>query len=102
MKSDFEHYFKEELFAPVEDGFEKCKKPVIAAVNGKTLGGGFELALLADIIVCTENAYFALPEVNLGLIPGMGGTQRLTKIIGPKLANRMIFTGEGFSGKRAA
>ena len=85
----------------MEEGFRNCHKPVIAAVDGKALGGGFELALLSDIIVCSEKAYFALPEINLGLIPGIGGTQRLGKILRNKLTMRMVLTGEGISGERA-
>ena len=75
---------------------------MIAAINGKALGGGCELALYSDIILCTEKAYFALPEINLGLMPGIGGTQRLAKIIGEKKALRYILTGEGFDGKKAS
>lgn len=75
------------------EAFNKIRKPVIAAVNGKALGGGFELALLCDIIVASEKAYFGLPEVNLGLMPGIGGTQKFTKIVGEKKAMRHILTG---------
>ncbi len=70
-------------------------------MNGKALGGGFELALLSDIVIASENAYFALPEVNLGLMPGIGGTQRLAKLIGEKLAMRYILSGDGFDGTKA-
>lgn len=69
------------------------KIPVVAAVNGFALGGGFELALACDFIVCSENAKFGLPEVSLGLIPGFGGTQRLTSAVGIRKARELIFTG---------
>ena len=74
---------------------------MVAVVEGKALGGGFELALLTDIIVCSENAGFALPEITLGLIPGIGGTQFLTRIVGPKVASKMIFTGEPINAVEA-
>ncbi len=85
----------------MESAFKNTKKPTIAAVNGKAFGGGFELALLCDIVIASDKAYFGLPEINLGLMPGIGGTQRLAKLIGEKLAMRHILTGEGFDGKRA-
>lgn len=74
--------------------FKGIRKPIISVVEGKALGGGFELALLCDIIVCSDKAQFALPEINLGLIPGMGGTQKLARIVGEKVAMRMILSGE--------
>ena len=69
-------------------------KPMIAAVDGFALGGGFELALMADIMVLGQSAKLGLPETNLGLIPGAGGTQRLLALAGRARASRMILTGE--------
>ena len=73
---------------------EKLKIPVIAAVNGFALGGGLELALACDFIFASEKAQFGLPEVTLGLIPGFGGTVRLSKVLGPAQAKEWIFTGK--------
>lgn len=72
---------------------EELRFPVIAAVNGFALGGGFEMALACDFILCSENAVLGLPETSLGLVPGFGGTQRLPKIIGRNRAKEMIYTG---------
>lgn len=71
---------------------ENCPVPVIAAVGGYALGGGLEMALSCDFILATQNAIFGLPEVSLGLIPGFGGTQRLSKIIGRNKAKELIYT----------
>jgi enoyl-CoA hydratase/carnithine racemase len=76
-------------------------QPVIAGVKGFALGGGFELALLADLIIAGENAQFGLPEVRVGLIPGNGGTQKLPRIVGKNRAKELIFTGKRISAREA-
>ena len=79
----------------------RLARPVIAAVNGYALGGGFEIALACDVIVAAENAKFGLPEAKLALLPGGGGTQRLTRLVGPQVAKRLIFSGEMIDAQRA-
>lgn len=80
---------------------ENSSKPVIAAVNGYALGGGFELMLACDLCVAASHAKFGLPETGLGIMPGAGGTQRLPRIIGVRRAKEMVFTGKMMTADEA-
>ncbi len=80
---------------------DEFSKPLIMAVNGYAFGAGFELALHADIVLCGDNAQFALPEITLGMLPGAGGTQRLARLVGQQLTMRWAMTGTPISAQTA-
>jgi enoyl-CoA hydratase/carnithine racemase len=84
------------------DMLRQAPKPIVAAVRGMALGGGLELALLCDLMVCGENARIALPETGIGVVPGAGGTQRLIALCGRAIATDMILTGRELTGLEAA
>ena len=84
------------------DGFQACSKPIIAAINGYCLGAGLELALACDIRIGATIAKFGLPEIKLGILPGGGGTVRLTQLVGSSVARAMALTGGGLMSAEQA
>jgi enoyl-CoA hydratase len=93
QEKTFVEAFREDFITRNWEAASRTRKPVIAAVSGYALGGGCELALMCDLILASETAKFGLPEINLGVMPGAGGTQRLTRVVGKAKAMEMILTG---------
>jgi len=85
----------------VLERIERLPQPVIGAINGFALGGGCELAMACDILIAADTAKFGQPEVNLGIIPGYGGTQRLPRLVGRNIAKELVLTGEMITAQRA-
>ena len=86
--------FKEDFITAEWERISRCRKPVIAAVAGYALGGGCELAMMCDFIIAADNARFGQPEINLAIIPGAGGTQRLPRFVGKSKAMEMVLLGQ--------
>ena len=97
----FSKAYTESFIESWSDLTTAVKKPVLAAVSGYALGGGCELALMCDLIYCTQGATFGQPEIKLGTVPGAGGSQRLTRAVGKSKAMELILTGKFFSGEEA-
>ncbi|MFV2051313.1 enoyl-CoA hydratase [Aliiroseovarius sp. YM-037] len=100
-EKSFVDVYTENLFGRETDEFLKCRKPIIAAVSGYALGGGCELAMMCDFIIASDTAKFGQPEINLGVMPGIGGSQRLTRFVGKSKAMDMNLTGRFMDAEEA-
>ncbi len=96
----FVEAFTDNLFGDEVDQILKCRKPIIAAVAGYALGGGCELAMMCDFIIAADTAKFGQPEINLGTVAGIGGTQRLTRFVGKSKSMDMHLTGRFMDRRR--
>lgn len=97
----FVDVFSGDLFTAETDQIMRVRKPIIAAVSGYALGGGCELAMMCDFIIASETAKFGQPEINLGVVAGIGGTQRLTRLVGKSKAMDMNLTGRFMDAEEA-
>ncbi|EDM31721.1 Enoyl-CoA hydratase/isomerase [Roseovarius sp. TM1035] len=100
-EKSFVDVFTEDLFTADSAAIARVRKPIIAAVSGYALGGGCELAMMCDFIICSDTAKFGQPEINLGVIAGLGGTQRLTRLVGKSKAMDMNLTGRFMDAEEA-
>ncbi len=100
-EKSFVETFGADLFGPEPDRILACRKPIIAAVSGYALGGGCELAMMCDFIIASDTAKFGQPEINLGVVAGMGGTQRLTRLVGKSKSMDMHLTGRFMTADEA-
>ncbi|MEQ9643318.1 MAG: enoyl-CoA hydratase [Alphaproteobacteria bacterium] len=98
---DYMDVYLEDFITVGWERISKCRKPTIAAVAGYALGGGCEMAMMCDFIICADNAKFGQPEITLGVIPGAGGTQRLTRFVGKSKAMDMVLTGRMMDAEEA-
>ena len=97
----FVDVYVEDLFGPEATEIQRCRKPIIAAVAGYALGGGCELAMMCDFIIAADTAKFGQPEINLGVIAGLGGSQRLTRFVGKSKSMEMHLTGRFMDAEEA-
>ena len=100
-KKTFVEMFESDYFTPETDAVTSVRKPIIAAVAGYALGGGCELAMMCDFIIAADTAKFGQPEINLGVVAGIGGTQRLTRFVGKSKAMDMHLTGRFMDAEEA-
>ena len=100
-EKSFVDVYTEDLFTRATEDIARCRKPIIAAVSGYALGGGCELAMMCDFIIAADTAKFGQPEINLGVVAGIGGTQRLTRVVGKAKAMDMHLTGRFMDAEEA-